>query len=196
MATDGGEVQVRLSQSGGDEVVSKLTEIAEGIKALAGPTTAGAMAGAAQGAASMATAFVAVGYAAIEAYQKVKQMVDEFIHVRQEYERFEIQIASLQEATMGWSAAMEQAKRNIQGLDQTGTSTDLGTMVRVFRNLQLVVGGTNAELLELSRRVAQVAELGGVSPERMTMLLQMAAQTGHIPAGRGSGAIKALLERM
>src|ERR1035437_2575633 len=205
MAEAGGEVQVRLSQEGGPEVVAaiqqiltKLEELTASSKATSGSTDAIAesmkgieASGAATAFATAATAVMQFGTMAYEAGEKIFHLTAALIAERAEDEQFEIRLTSLNEKMLGWSGATDQAARSMQQLHQMSANADMGSLVTVFQRLTLMVGGTDSQIMELTHRMELFGEKAGVTAEQLLRVIQMAERTGTLPM-RGQMAVASM----
>src|ERR1035437_1396043 len=205
MAEAGGEVQVRLSQEGGPEVVAaiqqiltKLEELTASSKATSGSTDAIAesmkgseASGAATAFATAHTAVMQFGTMAYEAGEKIFHLTAALIAERAEDEQFEIRLTSLNEKMLGWSGATDQAARSMQQLHQMSANADMGSLVTVFQRLTLMVGGTDSQIMELTHRMELFGEKAGVTAEQLLRVIQMAERTGTLPM-RGQMAVASM----
>lgn len=201
----GGEVRVRLSQEGAEELVSRLKEIIEKLNetgeaakktsentekmggAMGGMSTALGITALATG----ATAVMEFGSKAIETAEKVWELAASFVEAAAEQERFTIQMAALEEATLGWESAMMNAEKNLQGLKDMNILGSEEELATTFRKVTLMVGGTDAAIADLTKRMGFLAEQSGVTTSQLLRVIQMAERTGSLPM-RGEMAFASL----
>lgn len=193
MAENGGwgeeGVRIRFSTEGGEEVIRTLREIQGSIDKLGSQQAATATA-------ALATAISTTYTAFMQAKEYVQSYLNALIAVRAEHEALEIRLASLYERQMGWTNAINEARVSLEKLQSTGTSFDETRLMQVFQTLRLTVGGTREELHQLTQQIAQVAELRGLSPERMVMMLRQGIERGQFPGGMRGGGIPQVFAEM
>ena len=193
MADDGGEVQVRLSQEGGDEVLALLQQITNQLSDL---KDAAKEAGDAQQTiadSSTTTSFSTAASAAMEYADKIYQVVEQLggyvsmlEQVEAEHEQLEIRITALNEKLEGWGAAAAQAGQDMQALIRMSSQDNLADLTTVFQRLTLMVGGTDAQILQLTQNMELFAQASGVTAEQLLRVITMAERTGTLPNRPGS----------
>lgn len=206
MAEDGGEVQVRLSQEGGDAVIAKLQELVDALEkageaaketsgntekmgssleTIASATVWGAIAGG-------VTAVMELGAAFSETIGKVIDFAKQSIEAASAAEQWAIQLEVLNDRAMGFDAAMEQATRTLDGLrGMSSNVSSTGDLERTFQRLTLLIGGTDRSLMDLTQRMTLFAEASGVSADQLMRVIQMAERTGTLPM-RGQMAVASM----
>ena len=205
MADDGGEVQVKLSQEGGDEVIAKLKEmiaklsdLGEAAKSASdeGAKTGEAVKGIASAAnitalATGATAVMEFGAKVYETSQKVYEFAASFIEAASEEEQLTIQMAALETKLMDFNEGLERSKENLLALKDTKVLGDEEHLAGVFRKLTLMVGGTDESLVQLTKKMSLLAQESGVTADQLLRVVQMAERTGTLPM-RGQMAMASL----
>lgn len=206
MADDnGGEVVIRLSQEGGEEIVAKLQEIiaklaevgeqskktsentekiGEGVKGIGSAAGITALA-------TGATAVMELGEKAWEAARKVGELASRFIEAAAHDEQLTLQVASLTESIEGFDASLEHAKQTMVGLKDLKILGDEDQLASTFRRLTLLVGGTSQSITDLTNRMGLFAQQNGVTTESLLRVIQMAERTGTLPM-RGNMAFASM----
>lgn len=184
---EGGDVQVRLSQEGGDEVLAMLQQIQAGIDKLAeagekGSEAVGKIGGDANITAmsTAASAIVNVGEKAWQAAEKVMDLVESVIATRSEMEQLEIRLTKINEQLMGFAAATEEAQVNLKGLVGSSTTASTGELVTLFQRLTFMAGGTDAQIRDLTQQMSLFAQSAGVTAEQLLRVITMAERTGQL----------------
>lgn len=179
MASDGGDVQVRLSQEGGAEIIDTLKKMGEGIEALSSPAKIAALGASAAGLSE-------VGKIAIDTMQKLGDLVAEMISVRAEYEQWEIRLAKLNEQFFGWSEAVEHARDSIESLEKMSSGSNTGELVNLFQRLTFLAGGTETQVMKLTQQMTLFGQASGVTAEQLLRVITMAERTGTLPSRPGT----------
>ena len=205
MPDEGGGVQIRLSQDGGAEVVSTLQQILTKLDELgaASKTSAGktdeiteslkkvSESGADTAFATAATAAMQFGMQVYEAGEKIYHYVAAMIEMKAEHEQELIRLTGLNEKMLGWVGATAQAEANMGNLIRMSANADLGSLVTVFQRLTLMVGGTDASIMNLTQRMELFGQKAGVTAEQLLRVIQMAERTGTLPM-RGQMAVASM----
>ena len=195
MADDGGEVQVRLSQEGGDEVIAKLQEIVERLADLAEAADKGnAETKELEGTlkeieessittaiSTATTAIMGFAGAVMHAAEEVKAYGEQLVGLVEQHEMMEIKLASLNEKTQGWAGAMAGATDRLDKLQQMSSGQNLEKLTSVFQRLTLLIGGTDTQIMDLTQRMEMFADKSGVTAEQLLRVIQMAERTGQLP---------------
>jgi hypothetical protein len=205
VADDGGEVQIRLSQEGGAEVVTALQQIIAKLDEMSTASKTSAEktdqiseslkgvvdTGAATAFATTAMAVMQFGTMVADAAEKLFHYAEALVSIRGEHEQFEIRLASLNEKTLGWDAALAQGVENLDALEKMSANVGTQNLVNVFQRLTLMVGGTDSQLRDLTQRMELFGQKSGVTAEQLLRVIQMAERTGTLPM-RGQMAVASM----
>jgi hypothetical protein len=187
VADDG--VQIRLSTVGAEDITAALTRITQGLdglqekaKAAVGPDLVTAVS-----AAVIAFGQLADGIGRVVG--KFEEMIASTVEARAEHEQFEIRIASLLKQTDSWGNSLDRSRDVLGKLELVSAATGEATegLVKTFRDLGVLTGGTTDQIVNLTKQLSIAAAMAGTTSEAFASVIQRASTTGQLPMRGGGG---------